>query len=80
MKSSCFTIQLDEMTTVSDESVIVVYVQYIHGDGLKQDILMSTNLATTTMEIFMALDSNNQPYENLVARCTDTAEVMISMI
>lgn len=42
-----FAIQLDEMTMASDESVLIVYIQYIDGDDLKQDILISTNLATT---------------------------------
>lgn len=64
-----FSIQLDE-TTVSDESMLIVYVQYIDGDDLKQDILMSTNLAKTTtgQDIFFTamdsyLSSNNMPYE-----------------
>lgn len=62
-----FAIQLDETTTVSDESVLIIYVQYIEVEDLKQDILMSTNLATTTtgQDIFMAVDSylssNNLP-------------------
>lgn len=78
-----FAIQLDETTTVSDESVLIVYVQYIHTDELKQDILMSTNLSTTTtgQDIFGALDSyltsHNLPYENLVACCTDGAAAMM---
>lgn len=64
-----FSIQLDE-TTVSDECMLIVYVQYIDGDDLKQDILMSTNLAKTTTGqdfFFIAMDSylssNNMPYE-----------------
>lgn len=78
-----FAIQLDETTTVSDESVLIVYVQYIDGDDLKQDILMSTNLATTTtgQDIFIAMDSylssNNLPYENIVACCTDGAAALM---
>lgn len=66
------------MTTVSDESVLIVYVQYIDGEDLKQDILMFTSLATTTsQDIFAAVDSylssNSLLYKNLVARCTDDA-------
>ncbi|KAI4832099.1 hypothetical protein KUCAC02_015080 [Chaenocephalus aceratus] len=45
-----FAIQLDETTTVADEAVLIVYVQYIDGEDLKQDILMSVNLTTTTRE------------------------------
>lgn len=64
-------IQLDETTTVSDESVLIAYFQYIDGDDLKQDILMSTSLATTTtgQDIFAAVDSylssNSLSYKNL---------------
>lgn len=77
-----FAIQLDETTPVSDESMLIVYVQYIDGDDLKQDILMSTNLATTTtgQGIFMAdsyLSCNNLPYDNLVTRCSDGAAAMM---
>uniref|UniRef100_A0A671W871 DUF4371 domain-containing protein n=1 Tax=Sparus aurata TaxID=8175 RepID=A0A671W871_SPAAU len=77
-----FAIQLDETTKVSDESVLIVYVQFIDGEDLKQDILMSTNLLTTTgQDIFVAVDSylssNNLPYENLVACCTDRAAAMM---
>ncbi|XDV14310.1 hypothetical protein PO909_014582 [Leuciscus waleckii] len=78
-----FAIQLDETTTVAGESVLIVYVQYVDGDELKRDILMSTNLPTTTtgQDIFMAVDSYltsyNLPYTNIVACCTDGAAAMM---
>ena len=78
-----FSIQLDETTTVAEESVLIVYVQYIENEDLKQDILMSTGLPTTTTgaDIFMAVDSffssHNLPYENVVACCTDGAAAMM---
>ncbi|XP_033935880.1 zinc finger BED domain-containing protein 5-like [Pseudochaenichthys georgianus] len=78
-----FAIQLDETTTVADEAVLIVYVQYIDGEDLKQDILMSVNLTTTTRgeDIFTAVDSylssHNLSYENLVACCTDGAASMM---
>ncbi|CAM4608403.1 unnamed protein product [Leuciscus chuanchicus] len=74
---------LDETTTVAGESVLIVYVQYVDGDELKRDILMSTNLPTTTtgQDIFMAVDSYltsyNLPYTNIVACCTDGAAAMM---
>ena len=83
LRNANFAIQLDETTTVSDEAVLIVYVQYIDGEDLTQDILMSTNLSTTTtgQDIFLAVDSylssNNLPYENLVACCTDGAAAMM---
>ncbi len=83
LKSSPFAIQLDETTTLAEESVLILHVQYIEGGDLKQDILMSTNLTTTTtgQDIFLAVDSyfssHSLPYENLVARCTDGAAAMM---
>ncbi|KAL1277372.1 hypothetical protein QQF64_024045 [Cirrhinus molitorella] len=77
-----FAIQLDE-TTVAGETVLIVYVQYVDADELKWDILMSTNLTTTTtgQDIFMAVDSyshpTNLPYANLVACCTDGAAAIM---
>lgn len=83
LKNVDFAIQLDETTTVAGESILIVYVQYIDGEDLKQDILMSKNLETTTTghDIFMAVDSfissHNLPYENLVACCSDGAAAMM---
>ena len=51
LRNANFAIQLDETTTVSDKAVLIVYVQYIDGEDLKQDILMSTNL----------INNNNRP-------------------
>ena len=72
LRNGYFAIRLDEMTTVSDESVLIAYVQYIEAEDLKQDILVSTNLVTTTtgQDIVIAVDSylssNNLSYENLL--------------
>lgn len=83
LKEVQFAIQLDETTTVAGESVLIVYVQYVDGDELKRDILMSTNLPTTTtgQDIFMAVDSYltsyNLPYTNIVACCSDGAAAMM---
>ena len=72
LRNGYFAIRLDETTTVSDESVLIAYVQYIEAEDLKQDILVSTNLVTTTtgQDIVIAVDSylssNNLSYENLL--------------
>lgn len=47
LKSGSFAIQLDE-TTFAEEAILIVYVQYIDNAELKQDILISANLPTTT--------------------------------
>lgn len=86
IRNALFAFQMDKTTTVSDESVLIVYVQYINGDDLKKDILVSTNLATTSMgnDIFTAVDSyfisNNLNNENLVACCTDRAAAVMGKI
>ena len=83
LRKGSFAIQLDETTTVADEAVLIVYVQYIDGEDLKQDILLSVNLTTTTRseDIFTAVDSyfssQKLPYENVVACCSDGAASMM---
>lgn len=83
IKTSPFSIQLDETTTVAEEAILVVYVQYIEESELKQDILMSVNVTATTIgeDIFRVVDAfftkHNIPYNNLVACCTDGAAAMM---
>ena len=78
-----FSIQLDETTTVAEEAILIVYVQYNEETELKQDILMSVNLTATTRgeDIFGVVDTyftrHNIPYENIVACCTDGAAAMM---
>lgn len=36
------------------DKTLIFYVQYINDGDLKQDILISTNLATTGQDIFFA--------------------------
>ncbi|KAK7938374.1 hypothetical protein WMY93_001700 [Mugilogobius chulae] len=83
LKNGSFAIQLDETTTVADEAVLIVYVQYIEEATVKQDILMSVNLQTTTRgeDIFSVVDAfftkHNLAYSDLVAYCTDGAASMM---
>lgn len=55
LRKTHFAIRLDDTTTASGESALIIYVQYI---DLKQDILTSTNPETTTtgQDIFLAVD------------------------
>lgn len=59
LKSGSFTIQLDE-TTFAEEAILIVYVRYIDNAELKQDILISPNLPTTTWgeDIFGVVDTS----------------------
>lgn len=83
IRTGPFSIQLDETTTVAEEAILIVYVQYIEETELKQDILMSVNLTATTRgeDIFSVVDTyftrHNIPYENIVACCTDGAAAMM---
>lgn len=83
LKRGPFSIQLDETTTVAEEAILVVYAQYIEVTEVKQDILMSVNLTSTTRgeDIFSAVDayltSHNISYKNIVACCTDGAASMM---
>lgn len=51
----------DETTTVSDESVLIAYVQYIDDNGIKtgnpDTNLRTTTTTTTGQHIFLAVDS-----------------------
>lgn len=75
--SVSLAIQLYETTTVEDTSVLFVYIQYINDNDLKQDFLVSTTLKATNSGIYIFtvigtyFESNNLPYEKLVACCTD---------
>lgn len=78
LKTGPFSIQLDETTTVAEEAILILYVQYIEESELKQDNLTST---TRGEDIFSVVDtyftSHNIPYENIVACCTDGAASMM---
>ncbi|KAF3854162.1 hypothetical protein F7725_022217 [Dissostichus mawsoni] len=79
-----FAIQLDETTTVADEAVLIVYVQYIDGEDLKQDILMSVNLTTTTRaylaDIFSLYNETNkrlQGVESNIIQCKEALDAFV---
>lgn len=62
--------------------ILIVYVQYIENTELKQNVLMSDNLTTTTREdrtsvVDVYFTKHNLPYNNLVSCCTDGAASMM---
>ena len=83
--SGKFSIQLDETTTVTEEALLLIFVRYIKDDELRNDLLESVNLTTTTKggNIFSAVDEIFQKhqldYENLIACCTDGAACMMGV-
>ena len=58
LKSSPLAIQLDESTTVSNESLLLGWIRYVFEDNIDEDLLFSTNLLTTATgaDIFDALN------------------------
>ena len=81
--SDDFSIQLDESTTISSEAIPFVYARYITKDTLRNDLLFSVNLTTTTKgeDKFNAVDTFFQlyhlKYENLIGCCTNGAASMM---
>ena len=58
LKSSPLAIQLDESTTVSNESLLLGWVRYVFEDNIHEDLLFSTNLLRTATgaDIFDAVN------------------------
>lgn len=82
LRKTRFAILLDEATTVSGKSLLINYEQYIDDEDLKQDVLTSTKLETTTGQgIFLADShflSNNLSTGNLVACSSDPDAAMMA--
>lgn len=79
IKIGPFSIRLNETTTLTEETILIVYVQYTEETDLKQDILMSVNLTATARGegnfsvADMYFTKNNLPSNNLVAWRTNCA-------
>ena len=83
LKESKFAIQLDESTTITNEALLLLCVRYIERQEVKQELLFSCNLDTTTKgeDIFSKVDDyfrmKGLSYDNLVACCSDGAAAMM---
>ena len=80
--SELYALQLDESTEVAGLAQLLVYVRYIYGRSIKEDILFCKPLETRTTweDIFKVLDSfvtsNGLWWLRCVGVCSDGAKAM----
>ena len=78
------SIQLDELTDVSNCAYLLVYRQYVHAGKLKEEFLMCESLETTTkaVNVMEKMDhffqQNNISWNHVGSICTDGAPLMLS--
>lgn len=84
VKESCFlAIQLDESTDVAQCCQLLVFVRYIKNETIKDELLFSTELTTTSkaIDIMTAMsaffDKHELQWKNLIGVCTDGAPAML---
>ena len=84
LKTSKFSIQLDESTISNNRAILVAYVRFIdYGCKLCEEMLFAKLLETsaTELSIFEAtkswFDKNQIPFGNLVSCATDGAPSML---
>lgn len=79
---SCFAIQLDESTDVTNSAILLVYVRFEDSGDIVEDMLCCLELPmqTTSAEIFRVLNeyitNNNIDWNKCVGICTDGAAAM----
>ncbi|GBN87939.1 Zinc finger BED domain-containing protein 5 [Araneus ventricosus] len=82
IKSTKFSLQMDESTDVAGLAILMVIVRYPYLDSFHEDLLICKPLPTTTTgtEIFKLLDEffaeNSILWDNCVDVCTDGANAM----
>lgn len=82
-QSPFFAIQLDESTDIAQCSQLIVYVRYIENERMKDELLFSTDLETTTkaIDVMKAVsdffDKHELSWQKLIGVCTDGAPSML---
>lgn len=82
-ESSFFAIQLDESTDVAQCCQLLVFVRYIQNETIKDELLFSTELTTTSkaIDIMTAIsefiDKHKLSWKKLIGVCTDGAPAML---
>lgn len=82
LKTSQFSIQLDESTLPTNEALLLSYVRFIKDEKVFQELLFARNLETDTKgeTIFNTLqkfcDEKEIPLKNIVSAATDGAPAM----
>lgn len=84
--SDMFAMQLDESTDVAGLSIILVFVRYIFGTSIEEDLLLCTPLETNTTgeEIFKVIDcymtKHNIDWKKCIDVHSDGAAAMVGKI
>jgi zinc finger BED domain-containing protein 5/7/8/9 len=82
LRSSYFSLQVDEATDTVKDSHLIAYVRYILGNDIKEDFLFCKIIQgnTTSSELFSIInqffEENNIKWEMCVGLCTDGARSM----
>lgn len=82
-KSPFFAIQLDESTDIAQCSHLLVYVRYIENERMKDELMFSTELLTTTkaVDVMEAVSDffkkHELSWQKLIGVCTDGAPSML---
>lgn len=82
LKTSKFSIQLDESTLPTNEALLLAYVRFIKNEKICQELLFARNLKTDTKgeTIFNTLekfcDEKEIPLKNIISAATDGAPAM----
>ncbi|CAG5037744.1 unnamed protein product [Parnassius apollo] len=83
--SPFFAISCDESTDIVNCAQLIVYVRYIGGDIIEEEILYSQSLTagTTSEDIFNSIsnfvEKNDLDWNKLIGLCTDGAPAMIGV-
>ncbi|CAH1969119.1 unnamed protein product [Acanthoscelides obtectus] len=83
--SPFFAISCDESTDIVNCAQLIVYVRYIGGDIIQEEILYSQSLpaGTTSEDIFNSIsnfvEKNGLDWKKLIGLCTDGAPAMIGV-
>ncbi|XP_068991500.1 zinc finger BED domain-containing protein 5-like [Neodiprion pinetum] len=83
--SPFFAISCDESTDITNYAQLIVYVRYISGDIIEEEILYSQSLTagTKSEDIFNSISDfikkNDLDWNKLIGLCTDGAPVMIGV-
>lgn len=82
-QSPFFALQLDESTDIAQCYQLIEYVQYIENDRMKDELLLTTELMTTTkaVDVMKAVsdffDRYGLSWQKLIGVCTDGAPSML---
>lgn len=83
LRTTHFSIQLDESTLLNDEALLLAYVRFIHKEQVCQEMLFARSLKTDTkgQTVYQTVsdfcEAKEIPLTNIVACATDGAAAMV---